>query len=110
MGALFPRCIASFGVTLPTYRGMAVLREQKDQRLSDLAAEISTLSRFVGKMKHKGLVTRSRLEDKGRTVAINHASKDRPLVEGLTPIAVHFEEVALSSYSDDEVDDLKVVF
>ena len=56
MGALFPRCIASFGVTLPTYRGMAVLREQKDQRLSDLAAEISTLSRFVGKMKHKGLV------------------------------------------------------
>jgi DNA-binding MarR family transcriptional regulator len=38
MGELFSRRIASFGVTLPTYRVMAVLREKKDHRLSDLAA------------------------------------------------------------------------
>ena len=65
----------AYDVTLPMYRVMAALWENGDQRLSDLAAvtttEISTLSRLVGEMKRKGLVTRSRLEDNGRTVAIN---------------------------------------
>jgi len=114
MGELFSRRIASFGVTLPMYRVLAALWEKEDQRLSDLAAvttaEISTLSRLVGEMKRKGLVTRSRLEDNGRTVAINLTSKGRSLVEELMPIAVHFEDVAVSNYSDDEISRLKIVF
>ena len=114
MGELFSRRIASFGVTLPMYRVMAALWENGDQRLSDLAtvttAEISTLSRLVGEMKRKGLVTRSRLEDNGRTVAINLTSKGRSLVEELMPIAVHFEDVAVSNFSDEEISRLKTVF
>jgi MarR family transcriptional regulator, organic hydroperoxide resistance regulator len=114
MGELFSRRIASFGVTLPMYRVMAALWENGDQRLSDLAtvttAEISTLSRLIGEMKRKGLVTRSRLEDNGRTVAINLTSKGKSLVEELMPIAVHFEDVAVSSFSESEVSRLKVVF
>ena len=114
MGELFSRRIASFGVTLPMYRVMAALWEKGDQRLSDLAtittAEISTLSRLIGEMKRKGLVTRSRLEDNGRTVAINLTAKGRSLVEELMPIAVHFEDVAVSRFSEDEVSRLKVVF
>lgn len=114
MGELFSRRIASFGVTLPMYRVLAALWEKEDQRLSDLAAvttaEISTLSRLVGEMKRKGLVTRSRLEDNGRTVAINLTSKGRSLVEELMPIAVHFEDVAVSNYSDEEISRLKIVF
>src|SRR3984893_3306515 len=114
MGELFSRRIAAFGVTLPMYRVMAALWENGDQRLSDLAtvttAEISTLSRLIGEMKRKGLVTRSRLEDNGRTVAINLTSKGRLLVEELMPIAVHFEDVAVSNYSEDEVDRLKNIF
>jgi DNA-binding MarR family transcriptional regulator len=94
--------------------GLAALRENGDQRLSDLAmvttTEISTLSRLVGEMKRKGLVTRSRLEDNGRTVAINLTSKGKSLVEELMPIAVHFEEVAVSSYSESEITRLKTVF
>ena len=74
MGDLFSRRIAGFGVTLPMYRVMAALWEKGDQRLGDLAAmttiEISTLSRLVGEMKRRGLVSRSRLKDNGRTVAI----------------------------------------
>src|SRR5260370_36994936 len=93
---------------------MAALWEKGDHRLSDLArgktAEISTLSRLIGEMKRKGLVTRSRLEDNGRTVAINLTSKGRGLVEELMPIAVHFAEVAVSSYSEDEVSRLKANF
>ncbi len=113
MGELFSRRIASFGVSLPMYRVMAALWERGDQRLSDLATvtttEISTLSRLVGEMKRKGLVTRSRLEDNGRTVAINLTSKGRSLVEELMPIAVHFEDVAVRNFSDEEVSRLKIV-
>jgi DNA-binding MarR family transcriptional regulator len=114
MGELFSRRIASYGVTLPMYRVMAALWETGDQRLSDLAVvtttEISTLSRLIGEMKRKGLVTRSRLEDNGRTVAINLTAKGKTLVEELMPIAVHFEEVAVSNYSESEVLRLKIVF
>lgn len=114
MGELFSRRIASYGVTLPMYRVMAALWEHGDQRLSDLAtvttAEISTLSRLIGEMKRKGLVTRSRLEDNGRTVAINLTSKGKSLVEELMPIAVHFEEVAVSDFSEGEISRLKTVF
>jgi MarR family transcriptional regulator, organic hydroperoxide resistance regulator len=114
MGELFSRRIASFGVTLPMYRVMAALWESGDQRLSDLSTvtttEISTLSRLIGEMKRKGLVTRSRLADNGRTVAINLTSKGKSLVEELMPIAIHFEEVAISSFSASEIARLKVVF
>ncbi len=114
MGELFSRRIAPYGVTLPMYRVMAALWENGDQRLIDLATvtttEISTLSRLIGEMKRKGLVTRSRLEDNGRTVAINLTSKGRLLLEELMPIAMHFESVAVSKFPDDEVARLKVAF
>lgn len=114
MGELFSRRIAPYGVTLPMYRVMAALRENGDQRLVDLATitttEISTLSRLIGEMKRKGLVTRSRLEDNGRTVAINLTARGRLLVEELMPIAIHFESVAVSSFPEEEVLRLKIVF
>jgi DNA-binding MarR family transcriptional regulator len=114
MGELFSRRIAPLDVTLPMYRVMAALWENGDQRLSDLATvttiEISTLSRLIGDMKRRGLVSRSRLEDNGRTVAINLTAKGKLLLEELMPIAVHFEEVAVSNYSEAEISRLKIVF
>jgi DNA-binding MarR family transcriptional regulator len=114
MGELFSRRIAPYDVTLPMYRVMAALWENGDQRLSDLSTvtttEISTLSRLVGEMKRKGLVTRTRLEDNGRTVAINLTAKGKLLLDELMPIAVHFEEVAISNYTEAEISRLKVVF
>jgi MarR family transcriptional regulator, organic hydroperoxide resistance regulator len=113
MGDLFSRRIAGFGVTLPMYRVMAALWETADQRLGDLAAmtsiEISTLSRLVGEMKRRGLVSRSRLKDNGRTVAINLTPKGRTLVEELMPIAIHFEEVAVRNFPSRNISDLKTV-
>jgi DNA-binding MarR family transcriptional regulator len=113
MGELFSRRIAGFGVTLPMYRVMAALWETGDQRLGDLAAmttiELSTLSRLVGEMKRRGLVSRSRLKDNGRTVAINLAPKGRTLVEQLMPIAIHFEEVAVRNFSSKNISELKMV-
>jgi DNA-binding MarR family transcriptional regulator len=111
MGELFSRRIAGYGATLPMYRVMAALWEKGDQRLGDLAAmtsiEISTLSRLVGTMKRKGLVSRTRLKDNARTVAINLTAKGELLVEELIPIAVHFEEVAVQDFSAKGVMDLK---
>jgi DNA-binding MarR family transcriptional regulator len=113
MGELFSRRIAGFGVTLPMYRVMAALWEKGDQRLGDLAAmttiEISTLSRLIGEMKRRGLVSRARLKDNGRTVAINLAPKGRALVEQLMPIAIHFEEVAVRNLAAKNISDLKAV-
>jgi MarR family transcriptional regulator, organic hydroperoxide resistance regulator len=111
MGELFSRRIAGYGVTLPMYRVMAALWETGDQRLGDLAAmtsiEISTLSRLIGTMKRKGLVTRTRLKDNARTVAINLTAKGKGLVEELIPIAVHFEDVAVRDLPTKGLSDLK---
>jgi MarR family transcriptional regulator, organic hydroperoxide resistance regulator len=113
MGDLFSRRIAGYSVTLPMYRVMAALWEKADQRLGDLAAmttiEISTLSRLIGEMKRRGLVTRSRLKDNARTVAINLTPKGRTLVEELIPIAMHFEEVAVRTFPSKNILDLKTV-
>ena len=111
MGELFSRRIAGYDVTLPMYRVMAALWETPDQRLGDLAAmtsiEVSTLSRLIGTMKRKGLVSRTRLKDNARTVAINLTAKGRTLVEELIPIAIHYEEVAVRSFSAKEIAELK---
>ena len=113
MGELFSRRIAGYGVTLPMYRVIAALSETGDQRLGDLAVvttiEISTLSRLVGEMKRRGLVTRARLKDNGRTVAINLTPKGRTLVEELIPIAIHFEEVAVRDFASKNISDLKTI-
>jgi MarR family transcriptional regulator, organic hydroperoxide resistance regulator len=113
MGDLFSRRIAGYGVTLPMYRVMAALWEKGDQRLGDLAAmttiEISTLSRLIGEMKRRGLVTRTRLKDNARTVAINLTAKGRTLVEELIPIAIHFEDVAVRNFPSKNILDLKTV-
>jgi len=111
MGELFSRRIVGYGVTLPMYRVMAALWETPDQRLGDLSAltsiEVSTLSRLIGTMKRKGLVSRTRLKDNARTVAINLTAKGKTLVEELIPIAMHYEEVAVRSFSAKEIAELK---
>jgi DNA-binding MarR family transcriptional regulator len=107
IAALFDERIAEYGVNMPMYRVLAALRERPDQRLSDLSdmttIEISTLSRLVGTMKRKGLVSRRRPADNGRTVAISLTAKGRELVDELIPIVVHFEEVAVRNRSASEV-------
>ena len=111
MGDLFSRRIAAYGVTLPMYRVMAALWETPGQRLNDLAemttVELSTLSRLVGTMEKMKLVSRSRLENNARTVAIALTDSGRALVEELMPIAQHFEQVAVSKLSPSALKALK---
>ncbi|MFL9998722.1 MarR family transcriptional regulator [Paraburkholderia sediminicola] len=111
MGDLFSRRIVSYGVTLPMYRVMAALWEIPGQRLNDLAdmttIELSTLSRLIGTMEKMKLVSRSRLENNARTVAISLTDEGGKLLSELMPIAQHFEQVAVSKLSPTALKALK---
>ncbi|RWP66362.1 MarR family transcriptional regulator [Mesorhizobium sp.] len=111
IGDLFSQRLAEYDLTLPMYRAMAVLRQEGPQRLSDLSAmitvEISTVSRLVTTLKRRGLLSRERLEDNGRTVRIDLTEAGRQLVEELMPIAADFEAIGTGTFSDSEIAWLK---
>jgi DNA-binding MarR family transcriptional regulator len=113
MGDLFSRRLIEHRLTLVMYRVLAVLRQEGDQRLSDLnvmvTAELSTLSRLIGTMKRQGLVTRTRVEEDGRSVRISLTARGRALADELMPLAAHFEKVATRTFSAKEVAHLKDV-
>jgi len=111
MGELFSRRLARHGVTLPMYRVMAALWQRNGQRLGDLSdmtsVEISTLSRLVGTMQRRGLLSRTRPNSNARTVEITLTRQGRTLVERLIPLAQRHEQVALSDLAADEIATLK---
>ena len=111
MGELFSRRLAPYGVTLPMYRVMATLWEQGDRRLGELSdvtsIELSTLSRLVGTMTRKGLVSRKRPDANARTVEINLTAKGRKLVVELIPLATLHEEIGLRSFGPEKIAALK---
>jgi MarR family transcriptional regulator, organic hydroperoxide resistance regulator len=93
------------------YRVMAALWQRDGQRLGDLSemtsVEISTLSRLVGVMQRKSLLSRTRPDSNARTVAINLTRSGRALLEQLIPLAQRHEEVGLRGFAADEIDILK---
>lgn len=111
MGELFSKRLIAFDITLPMYRVMATLKQEGSQRLGELSemttTELSTLSRLIGTMKQKGLVSRIRPEDNARTVRIELTQEGERLVAELMPIAAEFEKVAVSSFADEEVIEIK---
>ncbi len=111
IGEIFDRAIEPYGVNVSMYRVMAALAEEDGQqlgRLSELTAiEMSTLSRLVGAMVAKGLVTRRRPRGNGRIVEISLSASGRRLVEQLMPKAALCEEVAVAGMSTGEVARLK---
>jgi DNA-binding MarR family transcriptional regulator len=111
IGELFDRRVAAFGVTVSMYRVLASLHEADGQQLGQLAEmtsiEMSTLSRLVGAMVRKGLVTRRRPERNGRIVEIALTAKGRTLVAQLLPIGAHFEAAAVAGLDAATVASLK---
>ena len=100
IGELFDRRIAQYGISVSMYRVLASLREQDGQQLGQLAGmtsiEVSTLSRLIGSLVRRGLVTRRRPERNGRIVEIALSAKGRALVVELLPIGAHYESVAVA--------------
>lgn len=111
IGELFTQRLKPYDLTLPMYRVLASLWEKGDQRLNELSKattlEVSTLSRLIGVMEERALVTRNRLDDNARAVAINLTPYGRSMAEELIPLAQQFEEVAIHSFGKSEVAKLK---
>lgn len=111
IGELFDQRVASLGVTVSMYRVLASLHEADGQQLGQLAEmtsiEVSTLSRLVGTMVRKGLLTRRRPESNGRIVEIALSAKGRVVVAQLLPIGAHFESMATAGLDEGDVGKLK---
>jgi len=103
--------VARYGVTLQMWRVLAALWHSGAQRLGDLAEltsiEVSTLSRLVGGMEAKGLVTRVRSDQDARVVTIDLTDDGRETTRRIIPLALHYEAVALDGLTGAEAEQLK---
>ena len=111
MGTLFSQRLATYDLTLPMYRVLAALSETSDQKLGELSAmttvELSTMSRLIGTMAARGLVSRHRPAGNERTVQINLTERGIQMAALLRTEAEHYEEVAVSTLKPNEIDRLK---
>jgi DNA-binding MarR family transcriptional regulator len=89
------------------YRVLATLRQHESKTLTELSGmvsvEISTLSRLVGVLVRRNLVSRIRPEDNARIVQITLTDKGVNLADELMPIAAMFEDTAIEGLEPEEV-------
>ena len=111
MGSLFSQRLATYDLTLHMYRVLAALSEKPGQKLSELSAmttvELSTMSRLIGTMVTRGLVSRRRPEGNERAVQIDLTDRGVEMATLLRAEAEHYEEVAVSTLKPDDVDRFK---
>jgi MarR family transcriptional regulator, organic hydroperoxide resistance regulator len=98
-------------VTIPMYRVLATLVHHDDQRLGDLAAladmEVSTLSRLIGTMQSRRLVSRRRSGKDARAVRIRITDQGRSLAQKLISAATNYEATMTKSLPARQVQELK---
>ena len=112
MGDLFTRVIRKEKLTLPMYRVLATLMEERRPlRLGEIvtrtSVDQSTLSRLVAEMERTGLLTRERPKDNQRSLQVSLTPHGAELASRLMPIAAYYGEVAADSLSASETAALK---
>jgi len=109
----FTRRLEQHDVTLPMYRVLAVLRQTGTHTLGELSGmvsvELSTLSRLIGNMVRRGLVTRIRPESNARIVEIDLTPEGAAMADRLMPIATLFEDTLIAELDPAQVEALKVL-
>jgi DNA-binding MarR family transcriptional regulator len=104
---LFEKDLAAHGITVPMYRVLAGLWEKGDQQLGELSGmttiELSTLSRLIGTLKQRGLVSRARVETDERSIRLNLTAKGGALTPKLMTIAARYEDFAVQVLGKDEM-------
>ena len=112
LGDAFASELAEHHLTLPMFRVLAALLQREEQRLGELSQmiqiEISTLSRLVGAMKTRRLVSRRRQQNDERSVRISLTPEGRALIEKMVPRAVYYENLAVRNFADGSIDALKL--
>src|SRR5580698_8730295 len=112
MAGLFEaRELGQHDVTLPMYRVLATLDAHDDQRLGDLALltdmEVSTLSRLIGSMQTRRLVTRRRSGKDARAVRIRISDHGRSLAQKLVAAATSYETAMTRNLAPRQVQELR---
>ena len=112
LAGAFSREIGHHGVTLQMWRVLAALHHRDGLRISDLAGltsiDISTLSRLIGKMEKRCLVTRRRSpEADGRVVTVVVTPAGQAATRAIVPVAQRYETMALAGFTADEAAALK---
>jgi DNA-binding MarR family transcriptional regulator len=105
------RDLGRHGVTLPMYRVLATLARHDDQRLGDLAEladmEVSTLSRLIGAMQTRRLVSRRRSGKDARAVRIRITDQGKSLAQKLIAAATSYEATMTKSLPARQIQELK---
>jgi DNA-binding MarR family transcriptional regulator len=108
---VFSQKIAENDLTVPMYRVLAMLKERHESTLGELAdvvsVEVSTLSRLIGTLAKRKLVSRTRPEDNGRIVIVRLTQQGEALTERLMPLAVELEHIAVEGMTAVEVEAFK---
>jgi MarR family transcriptional regulator, organic hydroperoxide resistance regulator len=111
LGEAFSAELSDHQLTLPMFRVLAALLQREEQRLGELSQMVriegSTLSRLVGTMKSRRLVSRRRQRGDERSVQISLTAEGRVLAERLVPRAVYYENLAVRNFDDASIDNLK---
>jgi DNA-binding MarR family transcriptional regulator len=105
------RALVRRGLNIATWRVLAALSNNGEQRLIDLAGmtsmDVSTLSRLVTRLVHEGLVSRKRSKTSNREVLIELTAKGRSAVDRLIPMAHELERAAIAGISAKDLAVLK---
>ena len=113
MGNAFAKALKAYGLSLSEWRVCASLQHTPGQALSELAAHIATdlsaLSRIIDRLVALDLVVREKSAVDGRSVRISLSASGQALASDITPLAQHYEAVALSDFSADEVKTLRAM-
>lgn len=109
----FSNEIKQFGLTLNEWRVGATLRQQPDQRLSQVAEhtsiDASTLSRLVDAMAQRGLIVREKSREDARAMALRLSAKGEAVIDKVIPLAQLYERVTLAGIPPEQVQQLRDV-
>lgn len=101
------------GLTLDMWRVMMVLHFNGPHTLIELSrltgVKTPTLSRLVGRMIEKRLLTRRRSQKDARTVQVRLRSEGETLFRKLWPEAANAEAVVTSPFDDQQLESLKAM-
>lgn len=115
IGSLMDRKIDSHlkeaGISLEMWRVLFVLAHVGDHNLVALSratgVKTSTLSRLLGRMADRGLISRVRSQQDNRTVDVSIQDAGQRIVARLSPYAYEFQKMAVAGFSDEEIPILK---
>lgn len=103
--------LAERQLTIPIYRVLSVLSDHGPLRQVDVteltSIESSTLSRLIGRIARRGLVSRTRSRNSNREVMLRLTPRGAAILEPLRAIGLQFDALAVEGLSPKEIETLK---